>query len=43
MRIRFSLVPCDVDPRMFSQPFMVSLSNHERSHFDKLSANGSGR
>jgi hypothetical protein len=24
------------------QPFVVSLSNHEHPHFDKLSANGSG-
>jgi hypothetical protein len=27
----------------FPHPFVVSLSNHERSHFDKLSANGSGQ
>jgi len=27
----------------FPHPFVVSLSNHERSHFDKLSANGRGQ
>jgi hypothetical protein len=36
------LGPAGVTTVTFSQSFVVSQSNHERPHFDKLSANGSG-
>ncbi len=37
------LVLCGTNTMTISHPFVVSLSNHERSHFDKLSANGIGQ
>ncbi len=36
------LVPHGINTMTFFSPFVVSLSNHERSHFDRLNANGTG-